>query len=161
MKVTKKDLKEYKGDRRSKAFRDMKESFAAQSDTNTPKDSIRGLGDVIEVITKVTGIKALVKAVAGEFCGCEERREMLNNLLPRGRKQVRGMTKEEHTEYGSFIDTRKAGRLEKEEVQYLFSMYTKIYNRKWAKVRCTQCALAGRVKEAMADLDRAYENQKQ
>jgi hypothetical protein len=164
MKVTKKDLKEYKGDRRSREFRDMKESFAAQSDTNTPKDSIRGLGDVIEVITKVTGIKAIVEKVSdvlGVDCGCDDRREKLNNLLPRGRKQVRCMTEEEYTEYGSFVSTRKTGRLEKEEVQYLFSIYTKIYNRKWAKVRCTQCALAGRVKEAMADLDRTYENHNQ
>ena len=153
-KITQRDLDEFKGDKRSKAFRELKEEFASQ-------DVVNGLGDILEDIAKVTGIKALVKAVAGDFCGCEERREALNNLLPRGRKQVRGMTEEEHTEYGSFIDTRRAGRLEATEVQYLMSMYTKIFNRKWRKVRCTQCALAGRVKEAMADLDRTYNNQKQ
>ena len=152
--ITKKDLKDYKGDRRSKEFRLMKEEFASQKE-------IRGLGDVINVITEVTGIKALVKAVAGEYCGCEERREKLNHLLPRGRKQVKSLTKEEHTEYGLFMDTRKQGRLEADEVKYLMSLYTKIYNRKWAKVRCTQCALKGRVKEAMADLDRTYNNHNQ
>ena len=152
--ITKKDLKNYKGDRRSKEFRLMKEEFASQKE-------IRGLGDVINVITEATGIKALVKAVAGEFCGCEERREKLNNLLPRGRKQVKSLTEEEHTEYGLFMNTRKQGRLEANEVKYLMTLYTKIYNRKWAKVRCTQCALKGRVQEAMSDLDRAYNNQKQ
>ena len=155
--ITKKDLKDYKGDRRSKEFRLMKEEFASQKE-------IRGLGDVVEAFTKATGIKAVVDKVSdvlGVDCGCDERREKLNNLLPRGRKQVRCMTDEEYTEYGLFMNTRKKGRLEADEVKYLMSLYTKIYNRKWAKVRCTQCALKGRVKEAMADLDRTYNNHNQ
>ena len=155
--VTKKDLKNYKGDRRSKEFRLMKEEFASQKE-------VKGLGDVVEAFTKATGIKAVVDKVSdvlGVDCGCDERREMLNNLLPRGRKQVRCMTDEEYTEYGLFMNTRKDGRLEADEVKYLMSLYTKIYNRKWAKVRCTQCALKGRVKEAMSDLDRTYNNHNQ
>ena len=155
--ITKKDLKNYKGDKRSKEFRLMKEEFASQKE-------IRGLGDVVEAFTKATGIKAVVDKVSdvlGVDCGCDERREKLNNLLPRGRKQVRCMTDEEYTEYGLFMNTRKKGRLEADEVKYLMSLYTKIYNRKWAKVRCTQCALKGRVKEAMSDLDRTYNNHNQ
>jgi len=155
--ITKKDLKNYKGDKRSKEFRLMKEEFASQKE-------IRGLGDVVEAFTKATGIKAVVDKVSdvlGVDCGCDERREKLNNLLPRGRKQVRCMTDEEYTEYGLFMNTRKKGRLEADEVKYLMSLYTNIYNRKWAKVRCTQCALKGRVKEAMADLDRTYNNHNQ
>lgn len=155
--ITKKDLKNYKGDRRSKEFRLMKEEFASQKE-------ISGLGDVVEAFTKATGIKAVVDKVSdvlGVDCGCDERRERLNNLLPRGRKQVRCMTDEEYTEYGLFMNTRKKGRLEADEVKYLMSLYTKIYNRKWAKVRCTQCALKGRVKEAMSDLDRTYNNHNQ
>ena len=155
--ITKEDLKNYKGDRRSKEFRLMKEEFASQKE-------IRGLGDAVEAFTKATGIKAIVDKVSdvlGVDCGCDDRRERLNNLLPRGRKQVRCMTDEEYVSYGEFMSTRKAGRLEADEVKYLMALYTKIYNRKWAKVRCTQCALKGRVKEAMADLDRTYNNHNQ
>ena len=155
--ITKKDLKNYKGDRRSKEFRLMKEEFASQKE-------VKGLGDVVEAFTKATGIKAVVDKVSdilGVDCGCDERREKLNNLLPRGRKQVRCMTDEEYISYGEFKNTRKSGRLEADEVKYLMSLYTKIYNRKWAKVRCTQCALKGRVKEAMSDLDRTYNNHNQ
>ena len=155
--VTQEDLNNYKGDRRSKEFRLMKEEFASQTE-------IRGLGDVVEAFTKATGIKAIVDKVSdvlGVDCGCDERREKLNNLLPRGRKQVRCMTDVEYAEYGEFMNTRKSGRLEADEVKFLMSLYTKIYNRKWAKVRCTQCALKGRVKEAMSDLDRTYNNHNQ
>lgn len=41
-----------------------------------------GFGDVIEKVTKATGIKTLVDAVSdatGLDCGCPERKEKLNN----------------------------------------------------------------------------------
>jgi len=41
-----------------------------------------GLGDMIELITTATGIKAVVNKVSqttGKHCGCTERKEMLNN----------------------------------------------------------------------------------
>jgi hypothetical protein len=38
-----------------------------------------GFGDTVHAITKATGIEKVVKAVAGEDCGCSERKEKLNN----------------------------------------------------------------------------------
>lgn len=53
-----------------------------------PKDIGRvqgvGLGDVVESITKATGIKAVVdkiSEVTGKDCGCNKRKEQLNNLF--------------------------------------------------------------------------------
>ena len=40
-----------------------------------------GLGDTIAKMTKATGIDKLVKFIAGEDCGCEERKEKLNKLF--------------------------------------------------------------------------------
>jgi len=43
----------------------------------------KGLGDTIEKITEVTGIKKLVKKVSGKKdCGCSERRRRLNKKFP-------------------------------------------------------------------------------
>lgn len=39
------------------------------------------LGDILEVIFKYTGIKWIVKKIWGEDCGCNERKEVLNNLF--------------------------------------------------------------------------------
>ena len=36
------------------------------------------LGDAVEKVTEITGIKSLVKYMAGEDCGCKERKEKLN-----------------------------------------------------------------------------------
>lgn len=51
----------------------------------TLKAKLYGLGDVIEAATKATGIKSVVEKVSkatGVDCGCEERREKLNKLVP-------------------------------------------------------------------------------
>lgn len=44
--------------------------------------TIRGVGDLVSIITEATGIKAAVDAVAGEDCGCKGRRQKLNELFP-------------------------------------------------------------------------------
>jgi hypothetical protein len=43
----------------------------------------RGVGDTIEKITKATGIKKLADKVSGG-CGCNKRKEFLNNKFPYG-----------------------------------------------------------------------------
>jgi hypothetical protein len=43
----------------------------------------KGLGDTVEAITTATGIKLLVKVFAGDRdCGCGERKDKLNELVP-------------------------------------------------------------------------------
>ena len=42
----------------------------------------RGAGDLVEQVTKRTGIKALVEKVARKGCGCGKRRDILNKLIP-------------------------------------------------------------------------------
>lgn len=43
---------------------------------------MKGLGDVVEHVAKVTGVAAAVKAVAGDNCGCAARRDALNRAFP-------------------------------------------------------------------------------
>lgn len=39
-----------------------------------------GLGDVVEKVAEVTGIKKVVEAVFGNDCGCQERKDALNKI---------------------------------------------------------------------------------
>jgi hypothetical protein len=43
---------------------------------------MRGAGDLVEQVTKRTGIKRLVDKVTGNRCGCGKRRDILNKLIP-------------------------------------------------------------------------------
>jgi len=48
-------------------------------------DKSRGLGDTIEKVTTVTGIKAVVESAAKvvkKDCGCSKRRDTLNRMFP-------------------------------------------------------------------------------
>lgn len=45
----------------------------------------KGLGDTIEKITTVTGIKKVVDKIAdttGKDCGCSKRKDTLNRIFP-------------------------------------------------------------------------------
>lgn len=47
---------------------------------------MEGLGDLVAKVTEVTGIKAVVEAIAPEGgCGCEQRQAKLNQLFPFGK----------------------------------------------------------------------------
>ena len=51
----------------------------------TYHEKSKGLGDTIEKITTVTGMKAVVdkiSEVTGKDCGCSKRKENLNNAFP-------------------------------------------------------------------------------
>ena len=43
---------------------------------------MKGLGDVVEKVAKVTGIAAAVKTIVGDNCGCAARKERMNAMFP-------------------------------------------------------------------------------
>ena len=67
-----KDYREYKQWKEDYTFNNFK-VFA-----NNVEKQPKGLGDTIAKITRVTGIEKVVKFIAGEDCGCDERQERFN-----------------------------------------------------------------------------------
>jgi BRCT domain type II-containing protein len=65
--------------KRESTRKSKKTTKTSKTETSTKS---KGLGDTIEKITTATGIKAVVKAVVGEDCGCDERKEKLNKMFP-------------------------------------------------------------------------------
>jgi hypothetical protein len=52
---------------------------------NKEENKSKGLGDTIEKITTATGLKSLTELVSdltGKNCGCQKRKEALNNRFP-------------------------------------------------------------------------------
>lgn len=56
-------------DKRTKEYKEYKKRHENKS---------KGLGDTIAKATKATGVDKLVKFIAGEDCGCDERQAKLN-----------------------------------------------------------------------------------
>ena len=97
------------------------------------KNKSKGLGDSIEKFTEATGIKAVVKAIAGEDCGCDERRDKLNKIFPYSR-QPECLNQEE-------IDYLSGGVLSKKTLTHdqrvrIAEIHSRVFNHKF-DVPCT------------------------
>lgn len=97
------------------------------------KNKPKGLGDTIEQITEATGIKKVVKAIAGEDCGCDARKEKLNKLFPYSR-QPECLEQEE-------IDYLSGGVLKKKTLTHedrvnIAEIHSRVFNHKY-DVPCT------------------------
>ena len=66
-----------------------------------PSKRIKRTCDTIAKITKATGIEKAVKFIAGEDCGCDERKEVLNKLFPYNRPNC--LTETEHITLSEFF----------------------------------------------------------
>ena len=76
-------------DKRTKEYKEWKKQQKAE-----------GLGDIVEKITEATGIKSAVKWLAGDDCGCEERKEFLNKIW---RRNPNCLEEHEYTWLGEFM----------------------------------------------------------
>jgi len=126
-------------DKRTKAYKDWKQNFDAQS---------QGLGDTVEKITKATGIKKLVKWVAGEDCGCDARKQKLNTLF----KYNKPLCLAEHEYYylNTFFNNPK-GVISPQTQGELLKIYNRIFQTKKQKSSCSSC-----VRTMISELQKIY-----
>ena len=58
--------------------------------SNKQETVSKGLGDTIEKLTTVTGIKKVVETISkvtGKDCGCDKRKDALNRVFPYDNKK--------------------------------------------------------------------------
>ena len=102
------------------------------------KRKSKGLGDTIDQITTATGIKALVKFVAGEDCGCDQRKEALNKLFPYSKPNC--LTETDYNFLKEFFEVTRGAVVP--TVQYrLNQIYTNVFNKPAEFTSCGSCLL--------------------
>lgn len=102
------------------------------------KRKAKGLGDTIDQITTATGIKSLVKFVAGEDCGCDQRKEALNKLFPYSRPNC--LTEPDYNFLKEFFEVTRGSVVP--TVQYrLNQIYTSVFNKPAEFTSCGSCLL--------------------
>ena len=122
------------------------EELEAKHAENAPT----GLGDVVEAITTVTGIKAAVKFLAGEDCGCDERKEKMNKL--RFRKQPLCLNESEYSFLSSFFSNYD-GRVDQSENYELAKIYKRIFEKRGVQpTSCSSC-----IKQRVKDLREVFD----
>jgi hypothetical protein len=131
-------MSEFKGDKRTKEYREWKKNHAKASE---------GLGDTVQKITKATGIEKAVKFIAGEDCGCEERKEKLNEMFRYRKPEC--LTESEFNIIKAAVDTKK-NKFTPDEQETFKNIYERIFK---TKVECTPCSFA---KVVWKDLNAVY-----
>lgn len=115
-----------------------------------PKKS-RGLGDTIEKIIHAAGLQIFVE---GKDCGCEKRKEKLNELFPY-RFKARCLTEQEYNSWKDFKAVRTL-TISREQVNYVCELYASVFNRPiWFP--CASCSPKPLI--SMIDkLDKVYDS---
>lgn len=95
-----------------------------------------GLGDTIAQITKVTGIEKLVKFIAGEDCGCDQRKEILNKLFPYTPPKC--LTESEFN-YLDSTGVLKNGMFKPTEQRELLIIFNRVFSQRKQPTNCGSC----------------------
>lgn len=117
-------------DKRTKEYKSYAEWKANQ------EASPEGLGDTIEKITEATGIKTAVKFLAGEDCGCDKRKEKLNQIFRYNKPEC--LTEDEYNWLSDFYSQNKTvvTGLEK---QQLIKIYNRVFKMNKRLTSCSAC----------------------
>ena len=116
-------MEEFKGDKRSKAYKEYKKKLKAASS---------GVGDTVEKAFKKVGIDKAAKFILGKDCGCDERKEILNHIFP-------------YQDEYNYLDS-KMGKLNTvtiEEQKKLLGIYNRVFKDNRELTGCGSCFLNG------------------
>lgn len=101
----------------------------------------KGLGDTIAKITEATGIKKVVKFIAGDDCGCDERQEALNKLFPY-KDNPECLTEAEYnylTEYFKRYPDQNRGTRPADMLRELYKINNRVFRQNKKPSNCASC----------------------
>ena len=101
------------------------------------KSKPKGLGDTIDQITTVTGIKSVVKFIAGDDCGCEERKEKLNKLFPYTKPNC--LSEHDYNFLTEFFNRPNKSTVIPSDQFRLMSIYKALFNQLIEFTSCADC----------------------
>jgi len=104
------------------------------------KRKSQGLGDTIEQLTEVTGIKKAVEIftkATGVDCKCDERKEKLNNLFPYNRN-INCLNESDYNKLTKYLSAQQT-TLTAIEQQEVSDIYFNVFNYRLQISSCASC----------------------
>jgi len=114
-------------DKRTKEYKQWKAKRKAEAE---------GLGDTAEKVFKATGVADVVKFVAGEDCGCTERKERLNKLF--SYRKPLCFKEDEYTYLSEFFESPKGTINYKTQLE-IIKIYNRVFNQNRKPTSCGSC----------------------
>ena len=102
------------------------------------KENTIGLGDIVEKVTTATGIKKAVKFIAGEDCGCEERKNKMNSIPILKKRNVNCLTESEYNYLSEWFD-KKVNVVRQADQNKLLAIYNRVFNQRKQRTSCGSC----------------------
>jgi tyrosine-protein phosphatase YwqE len=122
------EYKEWKASKRSEDYNKLKQNVESQS---------KGVGDTVAKITKATGVDKLVKFIAGEDCGCDERQVQLNKLF--SYKKINCISEDDYTYLSDFVDSN-TNKITNQQKVRLITIHNNIFNtNQKTNTSCSPC----------------------
>lgn len=118
--------------------------------SKTIKKKSKGLGDTVAKVTKATGIDKAVKFIAGEECGCEERKEKLNKLFPYNQPEC--LNESEYNFLKDFYSIARNTVTYPQQLE-LIAISNRVLKTKLKPSSCSSC-----IKSLMDKLKKLYDN---
>ena len=140
-----KDYREYKQWKEDYTFSNFK-VFA----NNVEKQS-EGLGDTIAKITESTGIDKVVKFIAGEDCGCDERQERFNKEYKY--KNVKCLKEDDYKYLSNFL-ANKGSTISYDDRVRVIGIYNYVFRTN--EKRTTSCSSC--ISKLVKNLERYMKN---
>lgn len=118
--------------------------------TKRKKKKSKGLGDTIEKFTEATGIKKVVKWIAGEDCGCDKRKEKLNQIF-KYKSNPECLNESEYNYLTEFFKINKQ-TLKYDEQREILAISNRVFNERRELSTCGSC-----VRELINQMKRLYD----
>ena len=123
------EYKEWKASKRSEDYNKLKQNVESQS---------KGVGDTVAKITKATGVDKLVKFIAGEDCGCDERQVKLNKLFTY--KKINCISEDDYTYLNDFINSNPRKVTHNQQLR-LIKIHNNVFNTNQRVTSCEPCII--------------------
>lgn len=131
-------------DKRTKQYKAYKEWKAKR------EAAPEGVGDTLEKVFEATGVADVVKFIAGEDCGCAERKDRLNKLLPFRNPEC--FTEDEYVWLSDYFSERVTSVNINEQTK-LVNIYNRVFHKRERLSRCSSC-----VRRIYNDLKKYYDS---
>lgn len=102
----------------------------------TKKRKRKDVGDTIDTITEKTGVKKIVKWIAGEDCGCDKRRQKLNFWKY---KTAKCLTEDEYNYLKKFFVRERKTQVTHTEQVVIINIYNRVFDEAQEVSNCGPC----------------------
>ena len=100
------------------------------------KPKAKGLGDTVEQVLEATGVAKIAKWVLGEDCGCDKRKEKLNQMFPY--RKINCLTEDEYVILDTFF-SKNTIEINPSDQHALLKVYNRVLNVKQESTSCGSC----------------------